>query len=146
MGKFRLATMVAASVVLLTLALTTDSFWWFRELGWQTFAEFSAAKPTVTVACLWAALHGLLSAATGTVLCLAVSPYETRGLYIYSLTVAFVMAALVLSIGDITSGWWWWVEGGRYIPLAYNAFLQAFLFGYLTVLVCIPSPVIKKPG
>lgn len=148
MKKLRLVATAAIVFLFVVLALFTDHFWWFQGVrDWRAaLDDWGGGKEQMTTACLWATVHGILSIMGGTLLCLTTrKPFHSPKKYGLALLGCSATSATFLAITDVGSGWWMLVEGGRYIPLCYTAFLQPFLAGYLIAILCIPGPHNKPP-
>lgn len=148
MKSLRITSTLMILSILILLALLTDNFWWFQEVkDWQiAFDDWGGGKEQMTTACLWATVHGALSIIIGTIFCMInTKPFHSPKHYALYLLGYSLTSASFLAIADIGSGLWMLIEGGRYIPLCYTAFLQPFLVGYLLVILFVPNPVNKPP-
>lgn len=147
MRNLRLAVTTVIVCLFVVLSLFTDQFWWFQKVNdWQTaFKDWGAGRGQFPTACLWATVHGFLSIVIGTGWCLTKGKsFESAKQYAWCLLSYSLVCASFLAIADIGSGWWMLIEGGRYIPLAWGAFLQPFLVGYLVILFCVVPPIDKS--
>ena len=137
----RITISVAIVVLLALLASFTEAFWWFQKVDGQTvFDDFGHGRGQLGTACLWAAIHGCLSVLAGALFIRTTrKPLESPTDYAVGLVGVSLGAAVFFAIGDITSGWWMLIEGGKYIPLGWGAFLQSFLIVYLVVVLVFPG-------
>ncbi len=138
MNRLRVQTAVLFTEIVLAFAYHTESFWWFQKVNWQTiFQNAARGQGEFDTACFWAFIHGTL---TGFTFLFGLSvnkkgPFTSEWDFILTFTAMPLLIGGFFALSDLTSGYWMLIEGGKYIPLTYGAFLQPFLVIWMPALL-----------